>query len=143
MTEGVYDAQRGSDRIRVIVANELAEIEENSLLHLFSATQNRVEYGKQHHLMHNNDTSTLVDQVFSLYRQEGRDRPYTIEDFRRDVEPYYIEKTLNDLTTATLLSKFPPDELLSKFTTEQLEAYLKKAKRRASTTKARKKRKKS
>ena len=149
---GVYDCRRGSDRIRVIVAGELAESEQNSLLHLFSAAQDRVEYGRQHHRLNDNDTSSIVNSVFKLYQKEGLIMPYTIEDFRREVQPYYIAQTLKTLTPEELLSKLTPEQilsklspkqLLSKLSTEQIEVYLKKQKRRTAAAKLKKKRKKA
>ncbi len=39
---GVYDCRRGSDVIRLIVAHELPKTENNSLLHLLSASPDQV-----------------------------------------------------------------------------------------------------
>lgn len=138
INEGVYDCQRGSDRIRVIVANQLSETEHNSLLHLFSAVRDRVEYGSRHHQMKHTETSTIVNQVFSLYRQEGSGMPYTIEDFNREIEPYYKSKFLNETPPKELIH-----ELFQRYSSQHLlELINEEAKQKASIkTKTRKKRK--
>lgn len=52
---GVFVCRRGSDAIRLIVAAELAEVERNALLHLFSAAPERVQYGAEHYQVHSAD----------------------------------------------------------------------------------------
>jgi hypothetical protein len=138
VAEGVYDCQRGSDRIRVIVANQLSETEHNSLLHLFSAVRERVEYGSRHHRT-KDDTSSIVSRVFDLYQDEGNPMPYTIEDYKREMEPYYMQRALRTMPREELL-----EEVSKLYSSEEWERIVKQmGKPTAKRAKVRKKRKKS
>jgi len=94
---GVYDCRRGSDVIRLIVAHELPKTENNSLLHLLSASPDQVRYGVEHYQQRSADTSTLLNQLFEGYEREGLAMPYTIQDFRRD----YVKEHLIDRDSKT------------------------------------------
>src|SRR5262249_23531038 len=91
---GVYDCRRGTDVIRVIVAQELSRTENNALLHLLSASPDHVRYGVEHYQQCSADTSTLLARLFKGYQREGLTMPYTMEDFRRD----YVKEHLKKLT---------------------------------------------
>jgi hypothetical protein len=128
---GVYDCRRGSDVIRVIVAHELARSENNALLHLLSASPDQVSYGVVHYRQRSADTSTVINQLFEGYAQEGLAMPYTMSDFRRD----YVKEHLKDLTpkerlegvsVKEVLQYFSPEELLQGLTAEQIQELLRR-----------------
>jgi hypothetical protein len=130
--EGVYDCRRGTDVIRLIVARDLPKKEENALLHLFSAAQEQVRYGAEHYHLQNPDTSSIVNQLFGEYRQEGLTMPYTMEDFRREVAFEYLERLtaeerreyLEQLTPEERLGGLKPREILRHFSEDEIKAYL-------------------
>ena len=57
---GVYQVQVLAKRIRIIVANQLPEQEQNALLHLFSSRTELLAYGVQHYRTRSSETSTLL-----------------------------------------------------------------------------------
>jgi hypothetical protein len=124
---GVYCCRRGTDAIRVVVAAELPLEERDSLLHLFSAAPDRIQYGAKHYRPHAADVSTIVRRLFADYKVEGLPMPYTMEDFRRE-------------TAREILDQLTPEQRLAGLTVEQIEAYLKRLRRKADET-PRKKRK--
>lgn len=71
LQEGVYECRRGTDAIRVVVAQELPRTESNSLLHLLSASPDQVGYGVAHYQQRSADTSTLLGRLFEGYQREG------------------------------------------------------------------------
>src|SRR6202021_12688 len=82
--QGVYECRRGTAVIRILVAGELPRSENNALLHLFSAAPEQAQFGAAHYKLRTEDSSTLLGRLFAMYRSEGLDMPYTMEDFRRD-----------------------------------------------------------
>jgi hypothetical protein len=112
---GVYDCRRGTDVIRVIVAQDLPRTANNALLHLLSAAPDQVRYGAEHYQQHSTDTSTLLGQLFEGYDREGLAMPYTMEDFRRD----YVKEHLKDLTLRERLEGLSPQERLKGLSPEE------------------------
>jgi hypothetical protein len=112
--QGVYECQRGTDRFRIVVAGQLPEEPHNALLHLFSASAARLDYGASHHQLRSDDTGALVRRLFEKYKGEGIAMAYTMEDFRRDER----RRTLQSQTPEELR------EALQNLTPEQLQATL-------------------
>jgi hypothetical protein len=111
--------RRGSDAIRIVVAGELPQVERNAMLHLFSAAPEQVQYGAEHHQLQSVDTSSIVNQLFGEYRQEGLTMPYTMEDFRRDIARQHVR----ELTL---------EERLAGLSASQIEAYLRRIRKKPS-----------
>lgn len=149
---GVYDIQRGTDRIRLIVLSEIEDVSRNWIWELFSNDPNRVRSAAQEIQTRHREASTMLNQVLRWYQQEGMDMPYTMEDFKRDVK----EQLLKELTPEERLKGLPPeerlkglppeerlkglpaeerlkdlssDEVLKHFKIEEIEAYLDKLRR--------------
>lgn len=116
---GVYECIRGTDCIRVVVAGELPLEEKNSLIHLFSAAQERVEYGRKHHRLKSEATSTIVNAVIEQYSQEGLPMIYTRAEIMKDLAKHFltVEQRLEGLT---------PDQIMSTLSPEQKQGLLKK-----------------
>jgi hypothetical protein len=112
---GVYVCRRGSDTIRIVVAADLPKTEHNALLHLFSASADRVQYGAEHYRLTSPDLSTIVNKLFASYRQEGLTMPYTMSDFRREV----ALEVLDQLTPEQRLRGLPPEELAKRLPPEE------------------------
>ena len=104
---GVYDAVRGTDIIRVVVASEVPQVPRNSPLHLFSGIPAAVGYGAAHLSIYSSDTSTLINRLFEHYEIEGIDMPYTMEDFRREV----LQEQLEKLSVEEILASLPEEVL--------------------------------
>lgn len=131
--EGVYDCYRGTDRIRVVVAGELALQEKNALIHLFSAVEQRVEYGRDHHHLQSSEMSSLVDVLLEGYLQGSTEVPYTIKDLERD-----LVQQLSQPTKLELISQFTPEQVLSTMSPKDIQTYIKKLAARKSVSLPRK-----
>ncbi|HTU89152.1 MAG TPA: hypothetical protein VMF69_03550, partial [Gemmataceae bacterium] len=70
LREGVYEVQGLGLRIRVIVAHQLPLQENNAMLHLFSAREELLRYGRDHYRPHSPETSTLLHDLFNTYSEE-------------------------------------------------------------------------
>jgi hypothetical protein len=126
---GVYDCQRGTDLIRILVLGQLPRSEHNAMLHLFSASQEQVRYGAEHYRQHSNETSTLLHRLFEQYRKEGVHMPYTMEDFRRDyvkdhLKDLTLEERIAGLSLEPLLALLPVEQRVAGLSSEQLLALL-------------------
>lgn len=118
---GVYDCRRGTDVIRVLVAGQLPRTENNTLLHLFSASEEQLRYGREHYRQYSDETSTLLHRLFEQYQREGINMPYTMEDFRRE----YVKDHLKDLTPEERLQGLSPHEVFKGLTPEERAELLK------------------
>jgi hypothetical protein len=156
---GVYECRRGTDEIRVIVANELPRTENNALLHLLSASPEQVRYGVAHYRQRAEETSTLLDQLYQGYQREGLAMPYTMEDFRceyilehlAELPPDVRRKALQRLSAVELLEALSPEERrealkalspeerLADLSPEVIEEYLKRHKQKPAPRKRQKK----
>lgn len=113
---GVYQARHFSGMVRLVVVHQLPQTEHNALLHLFSARQEAIDYGRRHYRPQSPMTSQFLGQLWGQYRQEGLVMPYTVEDFRREV----IEDLLKDPEVMRLmLQKVPSEEKLKGLTAEE------------------------
>jgi hypothetical protein len=122
--QGVYECRRGSDVIRVLVAGQLPQSENNALVHLFSASEEQVRYGKEHYRIRLADTSTLLQGIFEQSRREGLNMPYTMEDFRRDdvrehLKDLTAEERVKDLTAEELLAAVPGEKRVAGLSLEE------------------------
>lgn len=135
--QGVYECRRGTDRIRVVVVGQLPRQEHNAPLHLFSANQDQVDYGRGRFQQQTEQTSTVLRGLFEAYQQEGIPMAYTMQDFQRD----YLEDKLLNLPPEerdAILAKLPAEERLQGLSTEEIQEYL----RRRQQTPPKRKRKK-
>jgi hypothetical protein len=140
LQKGVYECRRGTDVIRVLVAGELPKSQNNALLHLFSAAPEQASYGAAHYKLRTAESSTLLNRLFALYRKEGLEMPYTMEDFRRDyvkehLKDLTLEERLKDVSLKEHLAAVPEEkrlesveELLKGLSQEQVAALLKRLK---------------
>jgi hypothetical protein len=106
--DGVYVASRGSDRIRLVVANELPKTPNNSPVLLFSNQTDRVEYGQATTDVRSDRTSRLLLRLFGDYRVEGLSMPYTLEDFMRDTEEEHTQMVLDHMVRKNTIHKLVP-----------------------------------
>ena len=116
MQEGVYEIDLGVAAIRVIVAGRLPQAEPNALLHLFSASEPLLEYGRRTCRIRSPETSTLVLDLFKGYRVEGLTVPITMEEYIREAK----KRLVQDCTVAERLEGIPPEQRLEGIPPEQL-----------------------
>jgi hypothetical protein len=105
---GVFECRRGTDVIRIIVAGQVPHAEHNAMLHLFSASDDGVDYGTSHYRQRSAETSMLLEQLLAGYRGEGLAMSYTMEDFKRD----YLKENLKELTPEERLEGLSPEKRL-------------------------------
>jgi hypothetical protein len=106
LAPGVLEARRGTDRIRIIVANDIPMAEQNSPLLLFSSQIKRVEYGRKMLRMKSETSGRIVNVLFGNYPVEGMKVPYTLEQFRKE----YDEKLVERLTIEQRVKGLKPEE---------------------------------
>src|SRR3954467_1712142 len=80
--QGVYEVRELALCIRVIVVHQLPQTEHNAMLHLFSAKEELLRYGKDHYQPHSKETSTLLYELFLAY-QEDPDMATKLDEFVR------------------------------------------------------------
>jgi len=139
--KGIYDLIWGIRKIRVIVTGQVSEEKRNAVWMLFSGIQQKVQYGAENYRGNLSEMSSIMNQLFVKYKTEGViSMPYTIEDYRRD----YVLEHLDRLTPAEILKKIRAEELLKGLSAddrlkglspEDIEAYLKKLKRKKKSRK--------
>ncbi len=146
--QGVYRCERGTDKIRIIVAGQVSREPHNALLHLFSASAEAVDYGAGHYQQRSQEANALLRDLLTNYRGEGIAMSYTMADYRREkVEEYFNEMTpekqreLVRRLKSELLRSLTLEERLAGSSVEEIAAYLKKLKARRPSRKARPRRK--
>jgi hypothetical protein len=131
---GVYRCRRGTDDIRVVAESQLPLSERNAPLHLFSASRERVRYGRQHSRQRSSNTSSLILELLEAYQEEGIVMPYTMENFQRDYAKKYF-KDLTDEEQWEAIRSLPPKKkrewiqnLLAELTRDEVEKMLREGK---------------
>lgn len=115
--QGVYRVRWGSRQVRLIVTSQVPKTPNNTLWHLFSHLSEQVAYAKTHHHWQNPHTSSVVNQLFHRYFQEGISMPYTMADFESDTRKWLLKSVKKELAQKTLsitdvLDGFSPDEVV-------------------------------
>jgi hypothetical protein len=103
---GVYEVRGLGLRIRLIVAGQLPLQEHNAMLHLFSAREELLRYGREHYRPHSTETSTLL---YDLFRQ------YSEDPAMPDKLKEYVRETIDKL-----LASLPPEERLKGLSAEEV-----------------------
>ena len=106
LREGVYEVEALGLRIRVVVLGQLPQADENAMLHLFSAREELLRYGREHYRPHSSETSSLLLKLFKAY-SEDPDMPDKLQEFVRE-------------TKEELLREMTPEERLKGLTSEGL-----------------------
>src|SRR5438552_4972630 len=138
--QGMYACERGTDKIRIIVAGQVSREPQNALLHLFSASAETVGYGAGHYEQRSHDTSSLVGRLLGNYRGEGITMSYTMADYRRDTAKEYLRE-LTPEEQREVLRGLTPETRLAGLSAEEITGYLKKLKAKRPSRKARPRRK--
>jgi hypothetical protein len=112
---GVYEVRGLALRIRVIVVRQLPLHEHNAMLHLFSAREELLRYGREHYRPHSPETSTLLYELFKAYSEEP-DMPDKLKDFVRQS----IDDLLASLPAEELRKRLSVEERLAGLTAEEV-----------------------
>jgi hypothetical protein len=103
--DGVYDLHGIGLRIRIIVIGQLPQEEQNAMLHLFSAREELLRYGREHYRPYSGETSSLLFQLFQAYKEEPNVSEALKELYRQTVEE--------------ILASTPPEDLCKRLTPEE------------------------
>ncbi|MCA1809244.1 MAG: hypothetical protein LC725_07345 [Lentisphaerae bacterium] len=106
--EGVFDIRALGLTIRVIALNMIAMENRNAILDLFSGQQEAVRFGAEHYRWKKPDCSTVMNQLYLMYKTEGMRMPYTLEQFKKDV----LLDHLDDLKPEDRLRGLKPEDRL-------------------------------
>jgi hypothetical protein len=125
MSEGIYEARRGSDRIIIIVLKEIPASEHNSLWNLFSGVPETVQCAAAKFREQTGDVSSILNKLFETYALEGLRMPYTIEDFRRDCARDWLplltpEERIKGLPPEERIKGLPPEERIKGLPPEEI-----------------------
>ena len=115
LRDGVFELQVVTKRIRIIVLNQLPQTEHNAMLHLFSAREELLRYGREHYRPHSRETSTLLHQLFSVY-SEDPEMSQKMQEFVRET----IDELLNSLPPEELRKHLPLEERLKGLSDEEV-----------------------
>jgi len=126
VVSGVYELRVLSRVVRVIVLSRLPLAQRNSIFAFFSFDAVKVKYALEHYRWRMEDGSTVINQLLEQYSLEGVEMPYTMEQFRKD----YVKAHIGLLEPEEVLSKFGAEERLKGLNREEVEAYLKKLKKK-------------
>jgi len=123
LSEGVYEVRALTLSIRIIVVSQLPQAEHNAMLHLFSASEELLQYGQAHYHPYSADTSTLLYQLLREY-SEGSDMTDKLKEFvRRSIdellESLPAEKLRERLSNEERLKGMPAEERLKGMPAEE------------------------
>jgi hypothetical protein len=121
---GVYEARRVTLSCRVIVVHQLPQQEQNAMLHLFSAREDLLRYGKEHYRPRSRETSTLLYELFMAYKEDP-DMTAKLDEFVRQS----IDELLKKLPPEKRLEGLSPEERLKGLSPDELRAAVEEAQR--------------
>lgn len=132
---GVYSIQWGTHPVRVIVLSEIPPTPNNAVWDLFSGVPRIVQYGAAHYHWHRGDHSTITNQLYATYAEEGLIMPYTYTDYYRDYTQEILadllqavspEELLKNISLDDRLKGLSAEERLKGLTPEEIERYWRK-----------------
>ncbi len=122
VAEGVYEVPLLTDRIRVIVANQLPLVEHNAMLLLFSTREELFAYGARHYRIQSTETSTLLRQLVHSYSREIQTMPDLLREFYNET----IDQMLKELPIEKRLEGLTPEQRVQGLSAEELRRLLNK-----------------
>jgi hypothetical protein len=127
--EGVYDFTWGSRLVRLIVTGRVAQTKRNAVWELFSGIPERVAHGAAGYEWHIQGLSSVISTLYTHYRLEGIQMPYTVKDYFREVTLEHLdsltpEERLKGISPEEALKFFFPDENEGNIDAEQMKLYI-------------------
>jgi len=113
--EGVYDFIWGSRSVRLIVTGRVTQAKRNAVWELFSGIPERVAHGAADYTWRTEGLSSVISTLYTHYRLEGIQMPYTVKDYLREVtldnlDTLSPEERLKGVSLEEALKYFFPDE---------------------------------
>ena len=124
---GVYDLEVLSQRIRVIILNQVPKTKRNALWALFSSHEESVAYGRRYYEWNRSDWSKTLSSLCQGYQYEGLEMTYTIEDFHKE----FLADFLANCSLGERLAGLQPEEVLRQYRLEERLAGLRPEERLA------------
>jgi hypothetical protein len=123
--DGVYDCLWGTDTVRLLVIRDLPQNERNAMLQLFSAVDDQRSYAQMHYQQKSQETSSLIQDLLNLYREEGLAMPYTMEDYKKEVKQRVLkeltlEERLEGVSTQEVVKALPTEEVVKALSPEDV-----------------------
>jgi hypothetical protein len=163
--QGVYDCQWGTDIVRVVVAGQLPQQAHNAPLHLFSASNQLLDFARGAYQRRSIRTSLMLNLLFKNLQGEGFRMTFSVEEFERQYlkerfaklaseEQRELLQTLTPQELQELFQALPaeawqvvyqalsPEDYLARLSDEQIQEYLDQRKRAKSNQPGKPRRKK-
>jgi hypothetical protein len=112
---GVYEIQGFGLRVRLVVVGQLPLEEHNAMLHLFSAREELLRYGREHYRPHSKETSTLIFDLFNEY-SEDPNMPDKLKEYFRES----LDRILASLPPEERMKGLPAEERVKGLSAEEL-----------------------
>jgi hypothetical protein len=124
LSPGVYEIEVLTLRIRIIVVNQLPPKQQNAMLHLFSASEDLVQYGREQYRPHSKDISTILYDLLELYIEDESMsellKEYARQSLDNILKNLTLEQRLKLLTAEERLKGLPAEERLKGLTPEEM-----------------------
>jgi hypothetical protein len=131
--QGVYEVKVVARTIRIIVVHQLPLEEQNAMLLLFSASVERLSYGKEHYRPRSGESSTLLYELIKVYSEDPEMSAKLKEFFQKSVDELLNtlppEELRKHLSREERLKGMSPEERLEGMSREELLALVEAAKR--------------
>lgn len=121
---GVYETRLVTMSARIIVVHQLPREEHNALLHLFSAREELLRYGREHYRPHSPETSSLLYKLFQTYG-EDLNMPDKLKEFVRQtidelLQSLSVEERLKGLSAEEVAKALPVEERLKGLSADEM-----------------------
>ncbi|MEM7070076.1 MAG: hypothetical protein AAF478_14455, partial [Pseudomonadota bacterium] len=103
--DGVYELMILNLSIRIIVLSRIPKAERNALWNVFSNVEENIVFGAQQFEQMRKEMSSVLDQLFMHYDQEGVHVAYTVEQFNKDYLMNRAPDLLEDESLQTVFFK--------------------------------------
>ncbi|HTU19537.1 MAG TPA: hypothetical protein VMG10_15865 [Gemmataceae bacterium] len=137
---GVYETRLVTMPARVIVVHQLPREEHNALLHLFSAREELLRYGREHFRPRSPETSTLLYELFNAYREDvnmsDKLKEFVRESIDKLLQSLSVEERLKGIPAEERLKGLSADEVMKGLPPEVLEAIARRLKANGSEPKS-------
>jgi len=118
ISPGVYEVKWGIRNVRIIVLSLIPKTERNAVWLMFSAVPEKVGFGAGNYEW-NIPVSTVINQLFSKYKEGGIEMAYTVEDYHRDLKKEAM-KIMTEEDLASLMNNFGPEKVLKRLKPEDV-----------------------
>jgi hypothetical protein len=125
---GVYETSGCGLTVRLIVVAQLPQREQNAMLHLFSARDELLRYGRDHYRPHSRNISTVLYKLLKAFREDPNMDKRLIDADREAWEEIRanmtLEERLKGVSAEDLRKLLPVEERLKGLTADELARVL-------------------